>query len=111
MAINSFAENLKKFLLLNPFRRRTFCLLLNTPSKTITDWALGREEPDIDTLIRIAALFHISIDELVCGEYHPPERELKAPELLLKTLGKKGELTSTLSYEDMRWEHFELYEK
>lgn len=112
MAINSFAENLKKFLLHNPYKRGKLCMYINTPSKTITDWALGKSDPDIDSLIRIAAFFQSSVDELICGEYHPPKRELKAPELLLKTLGKKGEFsTNNISLADIRWEHLEIYEE
>lgn len=91
MAINSFAENLKALIMFTPYSINRFSEQFDVPRKTVVRWTMGWEEPDIDTLIGIADFFRLSVDSLVRDEYHPPERELKNPELLSKVIGgKKG---------------------
>lgn len=63
--------------------------ILNTAGNTITNWEKGKAEPNINTLLRLADIFNVSLDFL-CGrkeegtviEYYEPipiskeEREL-----------------------------------
>lgn len=39
--------------------------LLNTSQRNVSYWENGETQPDIDTLIRIADIFDVTLDELV----------------------------------------------
>jgi len=41
---------------------------LNVSDKTISSWETGRTYPDLDSLIELADLFEISLDELIIGD-------------------------------------------
>ena len=43
--------------------------LIVTP-QAVSRWEKGETEPDADTLIKIAEIFNISLDELISGEAH-----------------------------------------
>jgi len=41
---------------------------LNVSDKTISSWETGRTYPDIDSLIQLADLFDLTLDELIRGD-------------------------------------------
>lgn len=42
---------------------------LNVSRQTISKWESHKTEPDIDTLSELSKIFHVSIDELIHGQY------------------------------------------
>lgn len=56
---------------------------LNVSRQTISKWEVGDSTPDMEKLIAISDLFHISLDELVSGKVPvSAEPSQKPPELL-----------------------------
>lgn len=56
---------------------------LNVSRQTISKWEVGDSTPDMEKLIAISDLFHISLDELVSGKVPVSvEPSQKTPELL-----------------------------
>ena len=62
---NSFPKNLKELRLTNNMTQTQVAEKLKTTQRKVSYWASGKIEPDLDTLISIAELFDVSIDELV----------------------------------------------
>ncbi|MEB9422705.1 helix-turn-helix transcriptional regulator [Bacillus cereus] len=50
---------------------------LNVARSTYTNWEAGRAEPDLKTLIEIANIYNVSLDNLVGRKYRmPPQFEV-----------------------------------
>lgn len=62
---NSFPKNLKELRLTNNMTQTQVAEKLKTTQRKVSYWESGKIEPDLDTLISIAELFDVSIDELV----------------------------------------------
>lgn len=62
-----------------------FANLLNVSQAAIGNWELGKREPDLETLSRIADYFQVSVDYLL-GRSDDPEPEQKQKGPLLPTL-------------------------
>lgn len=48
-------------------RQEDFAASLNVTRTTLASWEIGRREPDIDSLIRIADIGRVSLDWLLAG--------------------------------------------
>lgn len=62
---NSFSKNLKEYRLSSSLTQSDLAKLLKTTQRKISYWESGKIEPDLDSLIAVADIFDISIDELV----------------------------------------------
>ncbi len=62
---NSFSKNLKEYRLSSSLTQSELAKLLKTTQRKISYWESDKIEPDLDSLIAIADIFDISIDELV----------------------------------------------
>ena len=62
---NSFPKNLKELRLTNNMTQTQVAEKRKTTQRKVSYWESGKIEPDLDTLISIAELFDVSIDELV----------------------------------------------
>ena len=65
MKNNTFGINLKTLRLLKNLSQRQLGDDLNVCNQTISFWENGSREPDLDTLIKIAKYFEVSIDSLL----------------------------------------------
>ncbi len=65
MKNNTFGINLKTLRLLKNISQRQLGNDLNVCNQTISFWENGSREPDLDTLIKIAKYFEVSIDSLL----------------------------------------------
>ena len=65
MKNNLFGINLKTLRLLKNLSQRQLGDDLNVCNQTISFWENGSREPDLDTLIKIAKYFEVSIDALL----------------------------------------------
>lgn len=65
MKNNTFGINLKTLRLLKNLSQRQLGDDLNVCNQTISFWENGSREPDLDTLIKIAKYFEVSIDALL----------------------------------------------
>ena len=60
-----FNENLKELRLRSALMQKEIASLLGVSVRTFQGWETGRSEPNIEKLIKLADLFHVSIDSLV----------------------------------------------
>lgn len=60
-----FPENLKKLRLQNDYTQQKLADLLHMNRTSISRYETGSLEPDINTLIKIAGIFNVSIDWLI----------------------------------------------
>ncbi len=63
--IDLFPENLKKAIKAKGFTQTGLAKQANLPFETISKWVCGRSCPRIDSLVMIANVLEVSIDELL----------------------------------------------
>lgn len=49
--------------------------------QTLSNWETGKTYPDINSLLRLSAIFRVSLDELVKGDIHEMEERIKAEDI------------------------------
>ncbi len=69
---NTIAENIIAFRKANGMSQQDLGDMLHVSSKTISRWETGKGMPDLSVLPTIAALFNVSVDELLTGEKNVP---------------------------------------
>ncbi len=69
---------LKELLSINNVRQKDVCAALGIYSSTMSQYVTGQREPDINTLIKLADYFGVSVDYLVehdtAAGFVPPAR-------------------------------------
>ena len=65
MKNNVFGKRLKELRLEKGFSQRSLGNVFNVCNQTISSWESGSREPDLDTLVKIAHFFGVSVDELL----------------------------------------------
>lgn len=63
--IDLFPANLKKAIKAKGFTQTRLAKQANIPLETISKWVCGKSNPRIDSLVLIANVLEISIDELL----------------------------------------------
>lgn len=66
-----FAERLKKLRTEKGLNQTELAKILNVAKQTISNWELGNRTPDDKMLIKIADLFDVSTDYLLCRTDNP----------------------------------------
>lgn len=56
--------------------QRQFAQLMHVSLNTVSSWERGLADPDDETKLRLAGMFHVSMDYLLglCDEMRPPAR-------------------------------------
>lgn len=62
---NKFCEVLRRIRKETNINQQELASLCNTKQSSVSKWERGELEPNLDTLILLSSIFHISIDELV----------------------------------------------
>ena len=62
---NNFGKNLRDLRLAEKFSQEYVAEALNTTKYSISAWELGKQEPDIKTILLIAQFFGVSTDYLL----------------------------------------------
>lgn len=62
---NNFAKNLCELRKLKHWRQVDLAERLNTTQRKISYWEQGKFEPDIDTLLQLAEIFDVSLEDLI----------------------------------------------
>lgn len=65
MKNNNFGKNLKLLRQEKELSQRELGNHLGVINQTVSFWETGAREPDLDTLIKIANYFNVTIDELL----------------------------------------------
>ena len=65
MQNNVFGKRLRELRIERELTQRQLGEVLNVWNQTVSFWESGSREPDLDTLVKIAHYFEISIDELL----------------------------------------------
>ena len=63
--INLFPENLKKAIKAKGFTQTGLAKQANLPFETVSKWVRGKSFPRLDSLVLIANVLEVSIDELL----------------------------------------------
>jgi transcriptional regulator with XRE-family HTH domain len=62
-----FGEKIKELRTTNQMTQEKFALRLNVTRQAVSNWENNRNLPDLEMLILISTIFHISLDELILG--------------------------------------------
>ncbi|MFC3927998.1 helix-turn-helix domain-containing protein [Streptococcus caprae] len=65
--MNKFAEQLKDFRHQKGLSQDDLANQLHLSRQAISRWENGETAPDLDTLVKIASIFEVTLDELVTG--------------------------------------------
>lgn len=65
---NSFGARLKKMRVTSGLTQSDVARKLNKSTSTVRMWELGNNEPDINTLVALSAMFDCSLDYLLCRD-------------------------------------------
>ena len=79
-----FSERLKSFREKSNLTQAQIAVLLNIDRSTYSYYELGRTRPDIDTIVKLAKIFKVSVDDLL--EYN--SQNAKAPRVFNAATGK-----------------------
>lgn len=63
-----FGEKIKELRLKNQLTQEKFAINLNVTRQAVSNWENNRNLPDLEMLILISNIFHVSLDELILGE-------------------------------------------
>ncbi|WP_314060981.1 DUF3955 domain-containing protein [uncultured Vagococcus sp.] len=63
-----FSKQIKKIRTDNQFTQEQLAQQLNVSRQTISSWENDRNLPDLEMVVSIAKLFHISLDQLILGD-------------------------------------------
>lgn len=63
--MKSFQLKLRELRKSHKLTQKQLADILETNNSSICDWECGRSQPDLETLVKLAHLFHISLDELL----------------------------------------------
>ena len=63
--MNTLSYNLKKYREIKNLTQKSMADLLEVTTRSYQRYEAGEREPDVDSLIKIADTFEISLDELV----------------------------------------------
>lgn len=73
----SFGEQIKKFREGKNWRQNELAQKLGVSNKTISGWESGNKVPNIDTLVEIAVLLDISLEELFEVKFKKAKEKFK----------------------------------
>lgn len=62
---NSFSKNVREYRKISSLTQADLANKLKTTQRKVSYWESGKIEPDLDTLISIAELFDITVDDLI----------------------------------------------
>ncbi len=65
-----FGEQIKNTRAKNNLTQEQFATQLNVTRQAVSNWENNRNLPDLEMLILIATIFHLSLDELILGGTH-----------------------------------------
>ena len=68
--MNKFHERLKELRKERQIKQSELAALLSVDQRTISNWENGLREPDYNMLIKIASVFEVSTDYLLCVDEH-----------------------------------------
>ena len=63
-----FKERLKQLRQQSPLMQKDVAELLGISAITLRQYELGTREPNIDKLLKLAIIFNVSLDDLLCLE-------------------------------------------
>ncbi|WP_086313804.1 hypothetical protein A5821_001345 [Enterococcus sp. 7F3_DIV0205] len=62
-----FGDKIKELRTKNQLTQEKFAIRLNVTRQAVSNWENNRNLPDLELLILISTIFHISLDELILG--------------------------------------------
>ncbi|WP_207694103.1 hypothetical protein DOK67_0001960 [Enterococcus sp. DIV0212c] len=62
-----FGDKIKELRTKNNLTQEKFAIRLNVTRQAVSNWENNRNLPDLELLILISSIFHISLDELILG--------------------------------------------
>ncbi len=91
--MSAFPENLRKYRKRKKLSQAEVSKKLNYGYTAVANYESGRNEPSIDTLIKLAEILDVTVDELVGAKMQTEEQELLAAFKKITPLKRKTILT------------------
>ena len=82
-------DNIRRFRLLNKYSQEQLARKLNITQGSVSQWEKGRTSPDTQTLIQLARLFNVSLNDLTDDK---PFRELDSIRVIRNAVPIIGEI-------------------
>ena len=86
-----FGERLRELRMRADMSQETVAVLLGASAQAVSKWENGKNYPDIPSLISLASLFHVSVDELLGNKNRIHDLET-AWRSILKTADERKKL-------------------
>lgn len=80
-----FSENLRRLRMEQGWSQQALAELLHVSPKTVSKWETGENRPDLDTVVQLARLCHVTTDSLLLGSENG-NADTALPFALLQTL-------------------------
>lgn len=75
-----FGENLQKYRKQCNLNQNEVAEQLNVTRQTVSNWETNKSEPDVETMIKLSNLYHVSMEELVNAEKKEADNEFVSQE-------------------------------
>lgn len=76
---NNLHKNIKYFRLKNNITQTDLAKKIGVSHQTISNYENKVRHADIDMIIELASVFHVSLDELICGEFEDNPQKKQNP--------------------------------
>lgn len=88
-------ENIRRFRLQVSLTQKELAEKLYRSESAVRMWELGKSEPDGDTLVNMANIFHVSVDNILGKDQSPAARPTENTVILYGRDGNKTDRTLT----------------
>lgn len=75
-----FGENLKKYRKQCNLNQNEVAEQLNVARQTVSNWETDKSDPDVETMIKLSNLYHVSMEELINAEKKEADNEFVSQE-------------------------------
>ena len=83
MLVTKVAKTIKRLRVQNNMTQEALAVQLNVTRQTVSGWETNRTQPDIETLMRIAEVFSVEIEELIYGQSRTQREKKTDPQKLI----------------------------
>ena len=103
----SFNINLKRLRILRNMTQEDLAMRMNVTRQTVSGWELGRRQPDLDTLVNLAEVLGVDLNEIICGNKRSEHPKFQKKYVTLAAICI-GIIVLLTLFRLLMWPHFEV---